>query len=443
MQKENKMGTMDTNKLILSMSLPMIASMMVQALYNVVDSIFVSMISEDALTAVSLCFPIQNLMIACAVGTNIGVNALLARSLGERKKEKADKIANIGMFLSIVLGFLFMLMGFFITKSFFDTQDVSDDIKIYGMQYMKVVCIYSFSLCFQICFERLFSATGLAKYTMITQMSGAITNIILDPIFIFVFKMGVEGAAIATIIGQSIGSIIGLYYTITKNNDIHLSLKSIITPNFEIIKEIYKISFPSIIMQSIGSFTLAGFNYILIAFSSTAIAFYGIYFKIQSFIILPIIGIANGLVPVVAYNYGARNKQRIVDSIKVSFKYAFIITSVGIIILQIFPIQILRVFNASNAMIAIGVPALRIISFAYLSAFACIILSSTFQALGSSYFSMIVSFIRQIIVLLPLAYFFAKTGNISLVWSSYLFAEIVALIMSILYAKALYKKIEF
>ena len=409
MQKENKMGTMDANKLILSMSLPMIASMMVQALYNVVDSIFVSMISEDALTAVSLCFPIQNLMIACAVGTNIGVNALLARSLGERKKEKADKIANIGMFLSIVLGFLFMLMGFFMTKSFFDTQDVSNDIKIYGMQYMKVVCIYSFSLCFQICFERLFSATGLAKYT----------------------------------IGQSVGSIIGLYYTITKNNDIHLSLKSIITPNFEIIKEIYIISFPSIIMQSIGSFTLAGFNYILVAFSSTAIAFYGIYFKIQSFIILPIIGIANGLVPVVAYNYGARNKQRILDSIKASFKYAFIITLVGIIILQIFPIQILRVFNASNAMIAIGAPALRIISFAYLSAFACIILSSTFQALGSSYFSMIVSFIRQIIVLLPLAYFFAKTGNISLVWSSYLFAEVVALIMSILYAKALYKKIEF
>jgi MATE efflux family protein len=439
---ENKMGIMQIDKLLISMSAPMMVSMLVQALYNIVDSIFVAKISEATLTAVSLCFPIQNFMIAVLVGTNVGVNSILSRRLGEKNQKEVDKIANVAIFLAICSGIIFMMIGFFGTESFFAGQNTSDEIKNYGMQYMRIVCIYSMPLSLLICFEKMLSSTGRTVYNMITQMTGAIINIILDPIFIFVLNMGVEGAAIATVLGQFGGLIVGIYLNITKNDDVHLNVRKI-RPDFKIIKSIFSVGLPSIVMQSIGSFTIFGMNNILMTFSTTAIAFFGVYFKLQTFIILPMVGLANGLIPIVAYNYGARKKDRVISAMKCSFKYSAIMMIIGILIMQIFPANLLKLFDASDMMIDLGVKAIRIICFAYVFASMSIIMSSVFQALGSGVTSMVVSLTRQVIFLLPLAYFFSLQKNINMVWASFIISEAVAFVMCVMFSRVILKRLDF
>lgn len=438
--QENKMGVMRVDKLLLSMSTPMIISMMVQALYNIVDSIFVSRISEDALTAVSICFPIQNLMIACSVGTNIGVNSLLSKSLGERDFDKATKVANSAIVLSIMMSFIFLIFGFFFTEEFFSNQDVNAQIKKYGIEYMKVVCICT-PLFLQVCTEKLLNSTGKTVYTMITQISGALVNIILDPIFIFHLNLGVKGAAIATIIGHIVGMAIGLYFNYMKNKELHINIKKF-EFDIDIIKKIYSVGFPSIIMKSAASLTIFGFNVILMTFSSTVVAFFGIYFKLQSFIILPIFGLSNGLIPIVAYNYGAKKKDRIISCMKYSFLYSGIITFFGVFAMQVFPSQLLYMFKASDDMVQIGIPALRIISVSYIFACFSITMSAMFQALGSGISSMIISLIRQIVILPILVYIFSMLRNLNLLWSSICISEIFAFIMCIVFAKTIIKKID-
>lgn len=439
--QENKMGVMQVDKLLINMSAPMMLSMFVQALYNIVDSIFVSKISEDALTAVSLCFPVQNFMIAVLVGTNIGVNAVLSRKLGEKDKKQVDKIANTAIFIAICSAIVFMMIGLFLTNFFISSQTTDEVIKINAIKYMKIVTIVSMPLSLLICFEKLLSSTGRTFDNMITQMIGALLNIILDPIFIFSLNMGVAGAAIATVIGQLGGLIVGIYLNIKKNKDISIDIKQI-RPQVDIIKKIFSVGLPSIIMQSLGSFTLFGINTILMTFSKTAVAFFGIYFKLQTFVILPIVGLANGMIPVVAYNYGAGKKDRIMSAVKVSLKYSMILMLIGILILQVFPYNLLSFFEASDSMISMGVLAIRIISLSYIFASISIILSSMFQALGSAVTSMMISSSRQILVLLPLAYLLSLKGNINLVWISFAVSEFVAFIMCIVFSKMILEKLK-
>lgn len=438
--QENKMGVMRVDKLLITMSTPMIVSMLVQALYNVVDSIFVSRISEEALTAVSICFPIQNLMIACSVGTNVGVNALLSKSLGEKNFDKVNRVANSAILLSFIMSFAFMIFGIFFSDGFLEKQMVSGQIKSYAIEYMKIVCIFSTPMFLLISTEKLLNSTGNTVYTMITQVSGAVVNIILDPIFIFKFGLGVKGAAIATIIGHIFGMSVGFYYNYTKNKEIHIDFKKM-KFDIDIISKIYSVGFPTIVMKSIGSVSIFGFNRILITFSSTAVAFLGIYFRLNSFILLPIFGLANGLIPIVAYNYGAKKKDRIISCMKYSFIYSGIITIFGLCAFQFFPKELLGLFKASDELLKIGVPALRIISISYVFACFSIMMSSMFQALGSGIASMFISLIRQIIIMLPLAYIFSLQRNLNLVWTSIGISEIFAFIMCIIFAKIILKKV--
>lgn len=442
-QKENKMGVMQENKLLLSMSLPMMVSMLVQALYNVVDSVFVSRISENALTSVSLAFPVQNFMIAVSVGTAVGVNALLSKTLGEKDYEKAQKIANNAVFLAAVCYVVFLLVGIFAVAPFYLTQTKDAEIIEYGKQYLTIICIGSVGIFFQTMFERLLQSTGKTFYTMITQGTGAIINIILDPLLIFgvgIFpKMGVAGAALATIIGQIVAAILAIVFNAMHNEYITIRVGQI-RPNAHIIKQIYAVGAPSIVVQAIGSVMVYGMNLILIAFSSTATAVFGVYFKLQSFIFMPVFGLNNGMVPIIAYNYGAGKKSRVVKIIKLSIAYAVGIMFVGLIILQIIPDKLLLMFNASETMLAIGVPALRIISTSFLFAGFCIVCGSVFQALGNGVYSMCVSIIRQLLVLLPVAYLLSKLGEIRYVWFAFPIAEIVSLTLSSIFLCIIYRK---
>lgn len=441
---ENKMGTMPMNKLIINMSLPMMISMLVQALYNIVDSIFVAQISENALTAVSLAFPIQTLMIALGGGTGVGINALLSKSLGEKNQERADKAAMNGIFLAVVNFLVFLVIGIFCSKLFFRSQTTDAEIIQYGVEYMSIICCFSCGLYAQFIFERLAQATGKTVYAMIIQGSGAILNIILDPILIFGLfgapKMGVAGAAAATVIGQCIAGVFGLYLNIKKNRDINIKFKGF-RPDAEIIKNIYVVGVPSIIMQSIGSIMTYGMNQILIAFTSTATAVFGVYFKLQSFIFMPVFGLNNGLIPIIAYNFGARNKERMMKSIKLGIIYAVCIMAVGTVIFMLFPVQMLRLFEASDAMIEIGVPALRIISIPFIMAGYCIVCGTVFQAVGKAFYSLMVSLCRQLVVLLPVAFILAKVGGLNAVWWSFPIAELVSLTMTTIFIVLVYRKI--
>ena len=441
--QENKMGTMPVNKLIITMSLPMIVSMLVQALYNVVDSIFVSQISENALAAVSLAFPVQNFMIAVGVGTGVGINALLSRSLGEKKFEEANKIANNGIFLAVLSYFAFLVIGILFSKSFFQWQTDIKEIVEGGYDYLIICTTCSFGLYGQLVFEKLMQSTGKTIYSMMTQLTGAIINIILDPILIFGLfgfpKMGITGAAIATVIGQISGMSLGIYLNSTKNKEIKVKIKGF-RPNLKTIKDIYSVGIPSIIMASIGSVMTFGINKILLVFTSTATAVFGVYFKLQSFIFMPVLGINNGMVPIVSYNYGAKHKDRLMDTVKISIIYAIIIMVIGLCIFQIFPKQLLSLFSASEEMINIGTPALRIISLSFLFAGYCIVVSSMFQALGNGVMSLIISIGRQLVVLLPVAYLLSKTNNLNLVWWAFPIAELASVLLSILGFKYVYKK---
>lgn len=442
-RQENKMGIMPIPKLLITMSLPMIASMLVQALYNVVDSMFVAQLNENALTAVSLAFPIQNLMIAVAAGTGVGINALLSKSLGEKQYNTANAIARNGILLGVLSSLIFSIAGIFGSRLFFEMQTEDVQIIEYGTQYMSVITIASIGIFMQITFERLMQSTGKTIFNMITQGLGAIINIILDPILIFGWfglpKMGVFGAAVATVIGQIIAAILGIFFNWKYNREVHVTFKGF-KPCGKTIGNIYKIGVPSIIMQSIGSLTTFGMNNILLMFSSTAATVFGVYFKLQSFIFMPVFGLTNGMIPIVAYNYGARNKKRIYQTMKLSAVIAVSIMLVGVAIFQTVPKTLLGLFEASDHMLAIGVPALRTISLSFIFAGFCIVSSSVFQALGNGVYSMIMSFARQIIVILPVAFIFAKLFGLDAVWYSYPIAEIVSVVICVFMLKRIIDK---
>lgn len=441
-RQENKMGVMPIPKLLITMSLPMIISMLVQALYNVVDSMFVAQLNEDALTAVSLAFPIQNLMIAVAAGTGVGINALLSKSLGEKKYDSANKIARNGILLGILSSLVFAILGLAGSRLFFEIQTNDAQIIEYGYQYMSVITIASIGIFLQVTFERLMQSTGKTFFNMIIQGTGAIINIILDPILIFGWfgfpAMGVTGAAVATVIGQIIAATLGILLNHKYNKEIHVSFKGF-KPCKKTIGDIYKIGVPSIIMQSIGSLTTFGMNNILLMFSSTAATVFGVYFKLQSFVFMPVFGLTNGMIPIVAYNYGAQNKKRIYQTIKLSAIIAVSIMLVGVIIFQLFPQTLLGLFEASDHMLEIGVPALRTISLCFVFAGFSIIASSVFQALGNGIYSMLISIARQIVVILPVAFIFAKWFGLDMVWYAYPIAEIVSVIMCIFMLKQIIK----
>lgn len=441
----NKLGTMPISKLIWNMSLPIIVSMLVQALYNIVDSVFVSRICEQALTAVSLAFPAQNLMIGLATGTAVGVNALMGRALGAGERERANHIATNGVFLAGVGFAICAILAAFFARMFFAAQTSIDYIVDNGATYLRICCCASLGLFTEIMFERLLQSTGRSILSMYTQGLGAIVNIILDPICIFVLNMGVAGAAVATVIGQFCGCALALYFNLKKNHDIRLHFKGF-RPHWKIIGQIYAIGLPSVVMVAIGSVMTFCMNKILIAYHSakeTAATAFGIYFKLNSFIFMPIFGLNNGVVSIIAYNYGAQHRRRMTETIKRSTIYASCIMLLGMSIFLSIPGTLLKIFDATDTLLAVGVPALRIISLSFCMAGASIALTSAFQALGKSLYSMIISIIRQLVFLVPLAYILARygagIGNDDLVWWSYPIAEIAALTVSLLFFRHMYK----
>ena len=431
---ENKMGIMPVRKLLVNMSLPMMCSMLVQAMYNVVDSVFVSHVSEDALTAVSLAFPLQSLIIAISAGTGVGVNALVSRALGEKKRDEADKVALHGIFLSFLSYIAFLIVGLFLVKPFYATQTDSYVIASYGYDYLSVCCIFSIGIFTQFIFERLLQSTGRTFQTMITQTVGAVTNIILDPILIFGLfgfpRMEAKGAAVATVIGQCIAGILAIVFNFKYNDDLDFKFSKF-RPCGYVIKNIYIIGVPSIIMQSIGSVMVLGLNKILMAFSSTAVAVFGVYFKLQSFVFMPVFGLNNGMIPIIAYNYGAKNKDRMIKTFTFALQIAVTIMVVGAIVMEMIPGVILNIFNASESMLSMGITALKIICIHFPIAAFCIVTGSLFQALGKATYSMINSIMRQLVVLLPVAYLLGLTGNVNNVWWAFFIAEIVSVLMSL------------
>ena len=440
--QENKMGTMPVTKLILNMSLPMMFSMFIQALYNIVDSVFVAQISENALTAVSLAFPVQNLMISVAVGTSVGVNALLSMRLGEKNRQEAEKTAMNGLFLSVCSFMLFFVLGILLIPVYLRSQTSNQEIIGYGLEYLYVVALASPGLFAGIMCDRLLQSTGRTMYTMYSQISGALTNIILDPLLIFGIgffpEMGVYGAAVATVAGQIVGLAVSVFFNLKKNPDITLSIRKF-RPDPTVIGRIYRVGIPSIILSSVTSVTTYFMNLILGSFSSTAIAVYGVYFKLNSFIFMPVFGLNNGIVPIIAYNYGARNKKRITQAIRTGLIFAIIIMSAGTLIFELIPGVLLRLFAASDAMLSIGIPAMRIIASSFIGAAVAISLSSVFQAFGKAFYSMIVSIIRQIVFLLPAAWLLSLSGNINMIWFCFPIAEVMSVALSLLFMRSVYR----
>lgn len=438
---ENKMGSMPVGKLLISMSLPMIISMLVQAAYNIVDSYFVAQISEQALTAVSLAFPVQNLMIAVATGTGVGINALLSKSLGEKNLDVANATARNSLFITLCSYLAFALLGGLFSGIFFRIQTDNAAIVRMGTEYLLVCSLCSFGIFFEITLERLLQSTGKTIFSMITQMTGAVLNIILDPIMIFGLfgfpRLGVAGAALATVIGQIAGAGLGVFFNLRCNRDIQISLKGF-RPNGRIIRRIYSVGVPSIIMGSIGSVMTFGINKILIAFTETATAVFGIYFKLQSFVFMPIFGLNNGMVPIISYNYGARKPERIMKTVRLGITYAVCMMLAGLLVFWIFPEQLFAIFNASEHMLSIGVPALRTISLSFLFAGFCIVTLSFCQALGHGMLGLTVSLVRQLFILLPTAFILSRIGGLNAVWWAYPFAELFALIMCAFFLRRLY-----
>lgn len=431
---ENKMGNMPVNRLLLSMAIPMIISMMVQALYNIIDSIWVSNINQDALTAISLAFPMQNLMISIGVGTGVGVNALLSKSLGEKNHKMVNQTMRNGLFLSVLSGVFCMLIALVASRTFFTVQTDIVPIIDYGSEYLFICMFFCIPAFGQIFFERLLVSTGKTLYSMITQMSGAVLNIVLDPILIFGYgpapELGMKGAAIATVTAQFCAMLLAIFFNLKYNHEIHFSSLHNFHPNWNIIKRIYMVALPSIIMMSITSIMIFGFNKILMGFTDAAATVLGIYFKLQSFVFMPIFGLNNGMVPIIAYNYGARKPERMVRTIRLSIVYAIGIMIVGMSIFNIFPKELLLIFNATEEVLEIGIPALRIISLSFLLAGFCIVVGSVFQALENGLLSMLISVCRQLLVLLPCAYLLAQIGNLNIVWFAFPIAEIISLLLS-------------
>lgn len=448
---ENKMGVMPVNRLLVSMAAPMMISMLVQALYNVVDTMFVSRLGKDALTALSLAFSIQNLMIAVAVGTGVGINALLSRSLGEKEFERANKTAENGLFLAGINYIIFLFIGIFFSRSYFSLFGASEAVVEYGAEYLSICCILSFGVFGQITFERILQSVGKTMLTMVTQMIGAVLNIILDPIMIYGLlgfpKMGVAGAALATVIGQIIAFIAGIILNHKFNHEVRLNMRSF-RPDGAIIKNIYSVGVPSIIMGSIGSVMTVGINQIVRICGSvadTAQAVFGVYFKLQSFVFMPVFGLNNGMVPIIAYNFGAKKRDRLTKTIKLSVLYACILMLIGFLLFQFMPETLLRIFDTGNddmaGIIEVGVPALRRISYSFVFAGFCIVILSVFQALGHGFLSLGVSAMRQLGVLLPVAFILAvTTHSVEMVWLAFPIAEIASVTLSSLCLVHVYKK---
>lgn len=442
--RENKMGTMPVNKLLISLSLPVVASMLVQALYNIVDSVFVSMYNANAFTAVSLAFPLQNLLIAFATGTGVGINSLLSKSLGEKNFEKANKAANHGILLSLVHYVIFLLVGIFGTRAFFMAQSSDIDVINYGVEYASICLIASIGVFTQITTERLLLATGKSMLSMATQMSGAVINLIMDPLLIFGYgpfpEMGAAGAAIATVMGQCVAAATGIWLNRRYNKEIHVSFRNFRLDG-SIVKRIYAVGLPSTIMASITSVTTFGINKILTAFPSVvndAQSVFGAYYKLQSFIFMPIFGLNNGMVPIIAYNYGAKKPDRMKKTIILAIIYAMTIMLIGLLAFTLIPHILLGFFKTN---VVLGVPAFRAISLSFIFAGFCIITGSVLQAVGNGFSSMMTSIVRQLIVLLPAAYLLSLTGNINLVWFSFPIAEIASVVMSAIFLRRVYKTI--
>ncbi len=432
--RENKMGVMPVGRLLLTMSLPMMISMLVQALYNVVDSYFVAQLSQDALNAVGMSFPIQNLMIGVAVGTGVGVNALLSRSLGEKNFEAANEAAGNGLFLAFVSALAAIVVGLLVPRYFFLAQTDIEAIVEQGTAYLTICCTWSMGLFIAIMCERLLQSTGKTVYTMIAQGVGALTNIIMDPILIFGLgpfpAMGVVGAAVATVAGQIVGAILGIIFNLAVNRELTFHFRYLL-PKARVIGRIYSVGVPTIVMNSIGSVMVFGINKILMGFTDTATAVFGIYFKLQSFIFMPVFGLNNGMVPIIAYNYGARNRERILQTRRLAIITAVCVMLAGMMVAELLPAQLLGIFEASDEMLAIGVPALRTICTCFVFAGFGIVSSSTFQALGHGVLSLLISIVRQLVVLLPVAFLLSLTGRLELVWLAFPIAEIAATIMCI------------
>ncbi len=443
--QENKMGVMPVKKLIVTMSLPMMLSMLVQDLYNIVDSVFVARLSEEALTGVTLAFPMQNLMFAVAGGTGVGINAMLSRALGEKKQEEADSAAGNGIVLNMAAALIFMAASFLgAAGAFIGTQTTDPVIAREGTTYLSIIMVLSIGMSAQVTVERLLQSTGRTFYTMITQALGAIINIIMDPIMIFGLfgfpRLGVAGAAYAKIIGQTVSASLGLFFNITKNPDIRFSWK-ILRLKADTVKRIYFVGVPSILMIAIGSVMTYLFNLILNTFSSTAVAVFGAYFKLQSFFFLPVFGLNNGVIPVLAYNYGARNKDRIREALRFSILLAFLIMCAGTIVLELIPGKLLSLFSASEDMMTMGITALRTIAWHFPIAGVCIALGSVFQAFGRSFYSLIVSLGRQIFVLIPVAYALSLTGNVDNVWWAFLISEIVSFCLTTIFFRKIDREV--
>lgn len=440
----SRMGTMPVNRLLLTLSIPMMISMLVQALYNVVDSIFVSYINEAALSAVSLAFPVQNLLIAFAVGTAVGVNAYLAKNLGQGNQAEADRAAMNGLLLAVVTAVAFLIFGLAGAGAFIRSQTDDPVIAAYGADYLSICTIFSLGCCLQCMLEKILVATGRSTFAMTTQLIGALTNIVLDPIFIFgllgVPRMEAAGAAVATVIGQFVGAAAALVLNLACNKDVHFRWSGL-RPDFSTIRRIYAVGIPSIAMNAIGSVMTFCMNAILIAFSSTAVAVFGVYFKLQSFVFMPVFGLNNGMVPIVSYNYGARKPKRILTTVKLASIYAIAIMLIGFLLGQFAPGMLLSVFNASPDMLSLGSVALRIISISFLMAGFNVISSAYFQALGHGVLALLVSVIRQLMVLLPVAWLLSLAGNVNLIWWAFPIAEIVAVLLCAIFQRRCYKRI--
>lgn len=439
----NKMGYMPVGKLLFSMSLPAMFSMLINALYNIVDSIFVGKIGESALTAVSLVFPVQMLMIAVAVGTGVGLSSLISRRLGEKKQEEADSAADHGLILFVLSALVFVVFGLFFSRTFVEAFTTNPAVADYGYSYCFIVTVFSLFLFVQISCEKTMQGTGNMLFPMIGNLVGAITNIILDPIFIFglfgVPRLEVAGAAIATVLGQVLGMILNLIFLFAFKHQVHISLKGF-RFNKTTVRNIYSVGLPSIIMQAIGSVMLVGLNGILITFSEAAVAVLGVYYKLQSFVFMPVFGLNQGTMPILGYNFGARHKERLMKTFKLALITALVIMGVGTILFQVFPRQFLLMFNASDEMLAIGVSALQLISLCFIPAAVGIICSTLFQAVGHGVLSLLVSLLRQLILILPMAYLLSKLGGVQLVWFAFPLAELFALIASIVYCRKIYRR---
>jgi len=444
--EENKMGVMPVGKLLVNMALPMIISMLVQAFYNIVDSVYVSQVSESAVTALSLAFPVQNMQIGFAVGVGVGVNALLSQSLGRKDQESVNWAAGQGVFLALVATALFMLFGFFGVRPYYTMQSTVAETVEGGIAYTSICCIFTVGVFIQVLCERLLQATGRAMQTMILQGTGAIINIILDPVFIHGWwgmpKMGVAGAAVATVIGQCTGAVLGIYLNLRHNPEVQLHVK-FMKPNWKVIAPILEVGIPSVVMNGIGSVMNFGMNQILQGFNEVATGVFGIYYKLQSLFFMPLFGINNATISILAYNYGARKPKRIVHTLKLATAVAVCIMLVGLAVFQLFPQALLGIFNPTEEFLAIGVKALRILCLPFPVAAICISLGASFQALGKGSYSTIVSLCRQLIVLLPAAYLLSLTGDVNNVWWSFPIAEVMsALVTGLLFAKLYRQKVK-